>query len=185
MDPQGTVFMNQAVGFPGDITVLHGTVRLKYQDGTPAGTKTGIYNHHVVFADINKRSLALVACSGKSAKPTVPISVMLATGEDNSIYEYAIEKAGFNGGYYIGKDHGMWFTSEIVNYSNENKTVYAVVEFDYVDGKGKTDVSPETLGVSQCDGGIGLRPPKGQKKFEFESKAMRLQHDGALFGVRK
>jgi hypothetical protein len=185
MDPQGTVFMNQASGFPGDITMLHGTVRLKYEDGTPADTKSGVYNHHVVLADVNKRPLALVACQGQSARPAVPISVMLATGEDNNIYEYAVEREDFSGGYYIGKDHGMWFTSELVNYSNENKTVFAVVDFDYVEGKGKTDVSSETLGVTQCDGNIGLRPPKGQKKFNLESKAMKLEHDGALFGVRE
>jgi len=184
MDPQGTVFMNQVTGFPGDITILHGVVRLKFEDGTIAEAKTGVYNHHVVFADTNKRPLALVACPGQAAKPVIPISVMLGTGEDNSVYEYTPDSTDFSGGYYVGKDHGLWFTSELVNYSSENKTVYAVVDFDYVEGKEKVDVSPETLGVSQCDGSIGLRAPKGEKKFEFKSKSMKFQHDGALFGIR-
>jgi hypothetical protein len=185
MDPQGTVFMNQAMGFPNDITILHGQLKLLYQDGKLADTKSGIYNHHVVFIDTNKRPLAVVACPGQSAKPAVPVSVMLATGEDGAIYDYAPDDAKFNGGYYVGKDHGIWFTSELVNYSNENKTVYAVAEFDYVDGKGKFDVTSETLSVSQCDGGIGIHPPKGQTKFEVESKSMKVEHDGSLFGIRK
>lgn len=185
MDPQGTVFMNQAIDFPGDITILHGTARLKYADGSLADVKSGIYNHHTVFADTSKRPLAVVACPGKSARPAVPISVMLATGEDNTIYQYASEDAGFNGGYYVGKQDGIWFTAEIVNYSSDNKTIYAVMEFDYVDGKGKVDVTSENLSVTQCDGSIGIRPPKGQKKFDIESKPMKVEHDGALFGIRK
>jgi hypothetical protein len=185
MDPQGTTFMNQAKGFPTNLTILRGQVGLKYQDGSVADAKTGVYSHHVVFVDTYKRPRVIAACPGKTGVPAIPISVVLATGEDKNYYQYAAETEGFDGGYFVGKDDAIWFTSELVNYANKNQTVYAVAEFDFIDGKAKLDVSSETLSVSQCDGGIGIRPPPGQKVFEIASKAMTVESDGNVFGVRK
>jgi hypothetical protein len=185
MDPQGTVFMNQAKGFPGDITMVNGSVTLKYQDGSEANAKTGVYAHHVVFIDTNKRPRVVASCPGKTGTPPVPVSVMLATGEDRGLYQYAPESETFDGGYYVGKEDGIWFTSELVNYASRNQTVYAVAEFDYIEGKSKKDVTSETLSVSQCDGGIGIRPPKGAKIFEVTGKPMTVETDGEIFGIRK
>jgi len=177
--------MNQATGFPSDITILRGLVSLKYENGTIANVKNGVYNHHTVFVDTAKRPIAVSSCPGKAAHPAVPVSVMVATGEDGNIYHYAPEDPSFSGGYNVGKSDGIWFTAEIVNYWNVKKQVYAIAEIDYVPGIAKMDVTSETLSVTQCDGSVGIRPPPGQKKFSMESKPMKVEHDGNIFGVRK
>jgi hypothetical protein len=89
---------------------------LRYEDGKPANVSNGIYNHHVVFADTFKAPLALVACPGQKPKAGLPISIFVATGEEGNSYTYtADEAANFDGGYYIGKDHGISLFAEIVN----------------------------------------------------------------------
>jgi hypothetical protein len=185
MDPQGTSFINQAAAFPKDITILNAVVKLKYEDGKIASVANGIYNHHVAFADTNKAPPGLVACPGAKAKAGLPISVFVATGEDGNSYTYSVDTADFDGGYFIGKDDGIFLTAEIVNYTNNTKKIYAVVDMTFTNGRAKLDVSSETLSVTQCDGSIGIRPKDGQKKFTVESKNMTVQMDGYIFGVRK
>ncbi|KAF2664895.1 hypothetical protein BT63DRAFT_459512 [Microthyrium microscopicum] len=184
MDPAGTTFATQAENFPGDMTVLKGSVSLVYEDGSPADVNTGVYNHHVVFADTAKRPVALVSCPNQKAKFTLPISVFLAVGEDGGKYLYAQDDPTFDGGYYVAKGDIMYLTAELVNYTNEKKLVYAKVDFEYLPGKGKLEVTSENLSVTNCDGSIGIRPEKGQKKFSVASKGMTFQRDGYMFGIR-
>lgn len=115
MDPQGTSFITQAANFPKDINILSAEVKLRYEDGSLAGVGNGIYNHHVVFADAYKAPLALVACPGQKPKAGIPISVFVATGEDGNSYKFANDAADFDGGYYIGPNHDIFLTAEIVN----------------------------------------------------------------------
>jgi len=184
MDPQGTTFMNRADSFPGDITILSAKVSLVFEDGKTADAKNGIYNHHVVFTDTDKRPIALLACPGQKAKPALPVSVTVGTGEENTSFQYAPESGEIDGGYYVGKRDTLLLAAELVNYSSEKKRVYALIDIDYVPGKGKSDISSETVQVGMCGGAIGIRPPPGQKKFSMASKAMTVQYDGYIFGIR-
>jgi hypothetical protein len=125
MDPQGTSFITQAAEFPKDITILNAFVKLRYEDGKVANVGNRIYNHHVVFADTTKAPPALVACPKAKPKPGILISVFVGTGEDGIIYGYTSGTSEFDGGYYIGKQDGMFLTAEIVNYTNDTKKIYA------------------------------------------------------------
>jgi hypothetical protein len=185
MDPGGTTFMNKAIGFPSDITLLDAVVHLVYEDGSPASVANGIYNHHIAFQDTTKKPPAMVACPGQAAKNSVPTSVFVATGEDGNSYHYAPDIPDFNSGYYIGPNDGIGVFAEIVNYTNQTKKIFASVEYNYVPGKPKYDVSGATLSVTQCDGAnVGIHPPKGQKVFEVNSKDMKVEMDGYIFAVR-
>lgn len=176
--------MNKA-DFPKDITLLNAVVYLVYADGSPAGLANGIYNHHIAFQDTSKKPPAMAACPGAVAKNSVPTSVFVATGEDGNRYDYTPDIPDFDGGYYIGPKDGVAVFAEIVNYTNDTKKIYAKVEYNYVSGKRKYDVSGATLSVTQCDGAnTAIRPPAGQKVFAISSKDMKVDMDGYIFGVR-
>ncbi|KAF2670691.1 hypothetical protein BT63DRAFT_439670 [Microthyrium microscopicum] len=186
MDPGGTSFMNKITDFPKDISLLDAVVKLVYEDGSPAAVANGIYNHHVAFLNTAKLPPAMAACPGQAAKLGVPVSVFVATGEDGNSYNYTPDLPGFNSGYYIGPNDGIAVLAEIVNYTNETKKVYASVDYNYVSGKPKYDVSSVTLSVTQCNSNanVGIKPEKGQMVFGMASKNMTVQMDGYIFAVR-
>jgi hypothetical protein len=185
MDPGGTTFMNKINDFPKDISLLDAVVHLVYEDGSPASVGNGIYNHHIAFQDTSKKPPVMVACPGQSAKSGVPTSVFVATGEDGNSYQYAPDIPDFSSGYYIGPNDGIAVFAEIVNYSNQTKRLFANVEYNYVPGKPKFDVSGAIISVTQCDGGnVGIHAEKGQKVFAVKSKDMKVTMDGYIFAVR-
>ena len=186
MDPGGTSFTNKITSFPRDITLLDATVKLVYEDGSPASVANGIYNHHIAFQDTAKKPPAMAACPGKPAKLSVPISVFVASGEDGNSYNYAPRLPDFNSGYYIGPKDGIAVMAEIINYSNKTRKIFANVKYNYVPGKPKYDVSSVTLSVTQCEANanVGIKPEKGQKVFSMASKNMTIQMDGYIFAVR-
>ncbi|RDI85061.1 hypothetical protein Vi05172_g5044 [Venturia inaequalis] len=62
MDPKGNSWTNIAGGLPSDITVLSANTTLQYEDGSNAGLETGVYNHHVMFGDVTRRSIVPLVC---------------------------------------------------------------------------------------------------------------------------
>ena len=89
-------------------------------------------------------------------------------------------------GYYVSPGDEILVNAEVVNLTNDTKTIYALIDIEYVPGKAKLEASPVTLSVGQCDGGgIGLTPTEGAKKWNLESKPMTIQSDGYIFAIRK
>jgi hypothetical protein len=186
MDPQGTSFDTRAE-FPSDISLLYALVTLVNEDGSPATITNGVYNHHIAIADISKSPVLLTSCPGEKPKPSLSISVFAGVGEDKGAYTYSTKDDKLNGGYYISKNDTVFLTAEFVNYTNDTKSLYAVVDVQYAPGKSNLDVTSETLSVTQCDGtgkGIGIRPDN-KKVFGATSKNMTLQQDGYIFDVRE
>ncbi|TID14066.1 Structural maintenance of chromosomes protein 4 [Venturia nashicola] len=185
MDPGATSFMNK-IDFPKDITLIDIKLYPVYEDGSPANTSNGVYNHHVAFSDTSKRPTAIAACPGQSAKSGIPLSVFAGTGEDSTSFNYAPDLPDFEGGYYIGPNHGTSVAAELINKTNDPKKVYVKAVFNYVQGKKQYDVSGATLSVTQCDAQNSqlIRPPKGQKIFAVTSKDMTLTKDGYIFDLK-
>ncbi|KAE9985848.1 hypothetical protein BLS_004528 [Venturia inaequalis] len=184
MDPGATSFLNK-VDFPKDITLLDAVVSLVYEDGSPANVSNGVYNHHIAFQDSAKKPTAMVACPGQAPKSSIPLSVFVGVGEDGNSFNYAPNLPDFDGGYYIGPDHSISTVSELINSTNEKKRVFAKVEFNYVQGKRKYDVSSVITSVTQCDGASSaIRPPPGVKVFSVKSKDLTIASDGVIFAVR-
>lgn len=185
MDPGRRTFMNKVTTFLTDISLLDTVVKLVYEDGSSATVDNSIYNHHIAFQDTAKKTPAIVACPGQAAKNSVPTSVLVATGEDGNSYHYAPGLPDFDSGYFIGPNDGIGVFTEIVKYTNQTKRIYASVDYNYVPGKPKFDVSGVTLSVIQCDGAqVGIKPQKGQKVFSVNSKHMKVEMDGYIFAFR-
>lgn len=79
---------------------------------------------------------------------------------------------------------------DLVNYTNETKSVYWVVDVQFVDGKpeGHQEAVTQLWNVGQCDGKTGFNAPKpkpGQSKFALASKNMTMVQDGTFLAFRK
>jgi hypothetical protein len=165
---------------------LYAKVSLANPDGTPATVSSGVYNHHVVLADAHKIPLGFVACPGAKAGGSMPISIFASAGEEGGEFHYTTGDPDFSGGYYIPNGDRIFLTTEVVNYNDQPKTIFAVLDMEYIPGRTKYEVSTESISVTQCDGtGTGIKPQPGQKKFEATSKEMTIQMDGFIFGSSK
>jgi hypothetical protein len=189
MDPQGTTWQNMLAGFPSDITLLETNTYLVYQNGSAAGISTGVYNHHVTMGDVSRPPVLIASCPGQPPKSSLKLQIFAGVGEDKGRYIYTDQSSdSFSGGYYIGNGDKIFFTSEIVNYSKEEKHLFALIDIEYKAGKAPNgfDVTSETLSVNQCEGdNKGIRPQGDQKKFSVTSKPMTLNVDGFIMNQRE
>jgi hypothetical protein len=81
----------------------------------------------------------------------------------------------------------MIMAGEVVNYTNDTKTIYTVSDIEYIPGKpkGLLNVAIMIASVDQCDGGkMGLKVPEGKTKFDFTSKDMVITGDGWILTRR-
>jgi hypothetical protein len=189
-DPQGTQWTNILDNFPSDITILSTETFLVYQNGSAAGINTGVYNHHIAIADISKPPVLIASCPGQPPKSSLKIQVFAGVGEDKGRYVYTETKANntFQGGYYVTKGDKIFMTTELVNYSNQAKQLYAIIDIEYTSGKISNgfDVTSETLSVVQCDtSDKGIKPKGSQKVFSVLSKPMTLNVDGYIMNQRE
>lgn len=79
---------------------------------------------------------------------------------------------------------------DIVNYTNETKTVYSLIDVQYVEGKpvGHMEAVTQLWSIGQCEGQLGFDIPKpkaGQKKFALKSQTMTMAQDGTFLAFRK
>jgi hypothetical protein len=184
MDPQGTSFDARAE-FPTDISILSAVVTLVNKDSSPATIANGVYNHHIAIADVSKSPVLLTSCPGAGPRSSIPLSVFTGVGEDKGAYTYTTKDGKLNSGYYIGKNDTVFLTAEIVNYTNDTKSLYAVVDLQYTPGNSNLDVTSETLSVTQCEGDGKAIRPENKMIFGATSKNLTLQHDGYIFDVRE
>jgi len=185
MDPQGTAWWS-TVQFPTDLTLLQSKVNIIFANGSAASVGSGVYNHHAVFVDADKKPDAILACPGKPAVPSVPVSLVAAVGEEGGDYKYAESSGKFESGYYVKKNDRFLFMAELVNYTNDTRVVYTQVDMEYVDGKIGMDSFAEALNLAACDGsGTGIRPAPGQMRLEAKSKQMTAVMDGYFLNMRK
>jgi hypothetical protein len=171
-------------GFPEDITILSTTTTLQYLNGTEAVVSNGVYNHHVGIADVNRPPVLIIKCPDGKAEPSVEVSMFAGVGEDRGRYVYRTKDDTIKGGFYLGKNPKVLALMEVINYSNVDKQVYAVVDMEYSKGAvpGGMEVSPEILSVTQCSGTDQmLRPSHGEKIFSVKSKDMTVNLDGYAF----
>jgi hypothetical protein len=77
----------------------------------------------------------------------------------------------------------------VVNYNNEEKTVYIIGEMEYLPGKaaGYLLSSSHTINIGLCTGvnGVDIRPPPGQKRFTVEGKDIIIARNGYFINTRK
>jgi hypothetical protein len=185
LDPQGTSYYTQAANFPQDISLLHTAVYSAKEDGTPSTPADGLYDHHIVLADATKKPQPVVGCPGARPGASMPLSIFSAAGQEGGESLYEAPDNNYKTGFYIGKGDTVFLTAELVNYTNQTKNTFAILDMEYVAGDIDYDTTSEAISVTQCDGtGTGIKPASGQKKFAAKSKEMEIQVDGFIFGIR-
>lgn len=188
MDKNSQQITQIATGLPQDVLILSTESKMTYADGTEADINNGYYNHHYIIMDANKMSLKTqFACdNGKNAG--MPVAPFAGASESNRDLYFVSPENKFNGGYYIGKGDAIMISAEVVNYTNDTKTLYSVSEMEYVPGrpKGALDVSLQVIDVGACvpatNGMMAgmVMPPKDKKTFSLDSRAVTVQQDGSI-----
>jgi hypothetical protein len=190
MDPAGTAWNYAADSdFPRDITILRANATVVFEDGSEANTKSGIYNHHLLFVDQNKVVPSVIAC-GDTPSYGIRASLFAGGSEDKGDVYYSTPDGMFDAGYYIGPDHEIIMGGDVVNYNLDQKTIYSVTELEFIRGKpeGFLESSVQVFNVAQCDSksnGV-FNIPKEQKKWEMKTRTpMTVSKDGYIVSIRK
>jgi hypothetical protein len=200
MDPTGTAYMYTASSeFPRNVTIVENHVSIVYQNGTRANARTGVYQHHLFFADVSKRKIDPLVCKNWqmpqisnpfSLNSGAPISVFAGSAEDDSTISFVpgtsqitekptailTENTGeLRSGYYVDKGDKIMMSVDLVNYRIYPQYIYVAVEFEYTEGKPHNfvDTHVATINVGMCNGTSGLiNAPQGVDKWTITSKEM-------------
>jgi hypothetical protein len=76
MDPNGQTFtVSIAKGtFCKGCTILQGRAGLEYQDGSPADLSRGVYNHHTIAMNLQKKTRPFInQCDSKAAFSSIKV----------------------------------------------------------------------------------------------------------------
>jgi hypothetical protein len=149
------------------------------ENGSQIILKGGLYNHHNVFFNINKRPPRILTCSNGVAQDILPMSVFMGGATEVGDMTYSDGKS--NTGYYIGKNDKIVFNLDIVNYTNNTREVVSVTEMEYIPGKptGLMDATQQLINPTMCDGNNSGSVSGGHNaKFTLESKEMIFLSDG-------
>ncbi|KAE9967906.1 hypothetical protein EG328_007910 [Venturia inaequalis] len=190
-DPGGTAWNYIGGDLPKDITLLSANVSVVYADGSLIGTSNGLYNHHLLVVDLSKKPPTIATCpSGRGAEPP-GLSMWAGSSEDKGGSMFTTDDGKFNSGYYVGKDDKVTMAGDIVNFTNEKKIVYTMIDIQYVEGKpeGHQEAVTQLWNVGQCEGEgkVGFDIPKprpDQKKFALRSQNMTMVQDGTFLAFR-
>jgi len=192
MDPSGTGYTD-LVGndFPRDALILDGTSLLVNETFQPAIVDDGIYNHHTLFTDLNKRPVSWLACNG-SPLPEAPGAVFLGSGSDDNINRYNSPDNQIKSGFYVGKKDTIFFGLDVVNYHDRERTLYMVNEIEYYPGmpEGYTHAQNHVVPLGLCDGLLSvmsannIHAPVNEKKFTLQGKnEIEVTRDGHLIAT--
>src|ERR1700712_3470440 len=137
MDPLGTAWNYLADGFPRDITILKSNTTVIYADGSKADVTNGIYSHHTYMSNIDKTIPVWFTCGSRNSMFTslLPGSLFVGGSEDRYGGYFTTPDGSFNSGYYIGQKDKLVLNGDLVNSSDESKTVYTLNEIEYIPGK--------------------------------------------------
>jgi len=195
MDPAGTGYNNLAgPDFPRDVMLIDSWSGLINETGGKAMLEDGIYNHHIVYMDVSKKTTApWLACNGK-AIPEMPGGFFMGAGSEDAVKYNFGNDPKVKAGYYIGKNDAITFGMDIVNYRNEEKTLYIVTEMEFLPGKpeGYVHAQSRIIPMGLCDGVAGfmsagnVHPAVGKTKFVLEGKNdITIMEDGHLINTSK
>jgi hypothetical protein len=148
-----------------------------------------IYNHHVVFIELNKSLKSAFTCDTGAAPRTVAMSILFGGATEVSTTRYGTVGSELKTGYYIGNDRKMLNMFDVVNYNNVERTIYVQSELEYLPGKpeGFVDTGLQLLNPGICGGqqGVAIQVPKGAQKFQVNSTGILVASDGYIVSMSK
>jgi len=184
MDPSGVQINRPLDGFCNNCTVLYGKATLHFENGTKATADAGVYEHHIVVVDLNKRLIPFYLCDGqKGFLGTFPASGFIVSGNDEAQNLFTTPDAKFNSGYLIYKAPRLAMQAELVNYRMEPQKVMIAMEYEYLDGqpKGPADSAVSLFSVTGC--GFPDYHPK-ERKYNMTSAAIPMPADGYIINAK-
>jgi hypothetical protein len=186
MDPNGIQVVGILNGFCSECTVLYGKASLYYKNGTKAGVLQGVYEHHIVVVDMNKRTFPFYFCEGqKGFLGTFPAAGFIVSGNDEAANYYTTPDGKFKSGYSIGKWNTMTLQAELVNYLQTPQEVYIVTEYEYIPRDPTyNDASVSLFSVTGC-GFPDYHAPKDQLQYNATSAAVKSPMDGHIINASK
>jgi hypothetical protein len=164
MDPAGTAFVYLAgKGFPKDATFLSTDVKLRFENGTNTKPRDGIYQHHLLFADLSKTPSKYFNCGPQSLWQSITsigkdlpglLSIFAGGAEDGRKIMYTNGNGSFNSGYYIGPRDNILIQLDIVNSKKYQQTVFVDLDVEYIEGKvpEAMESAMQVVGVGFCGG---------------------------------
>lgn len=188
MDPGGTAWNYIASDWPKDVTVLRANSSVVYADGREIGFHNGLYNHHLLLMDLTKPSPTIGRCPNGRAIEPPGFNMFAGSSEDKggAFYHLGTAQPDLTG-YYVRPADSVLMLGDVVNYTPEPKTVYALNDLEYVDGRppGTLEAVTQLWSVGACDGNIGfVTPPLGQTKFKLSSRRIAIVEDGRFLAFR-
>lgn len=141
-------------GICADCTVISGKTDITYEDGSRANIATGVYTHHILLFDQNKRPIDFVSfCPGHYDAPVTVRSPFgngfLGGGVDEFTTYYTTPDGKLDSGYYI-KDNAFLLQMEVVNYNNATQPVYLTMDYEYLPGKPDKEAMSTLLTITGC-----------------------------------
>jgi hypothetical protein len=189
MDPHGTGYSYMAGDdFPRDVTILETKSEIVNEQFKRADLAEGLYNHHNVFYDISHSTTPILQCD-TAPKSALASSLFMGGATEVSTTRFAVKDGSFKSGFYLGKNDKISIVVDVVNYRNNERTVYSVSEIEYIPGKIEDLLPAElaTINIGTCGDQIGtsIYAPKGQTKFSISGKEITMAQDGYLVNFRK
>jgi hypothetical protein len=153
----------------GDCTIISGMVGLQFEDGTPADVSKGVYIHHILASNTNKRVEPFVSsCDTSGDVQTIrrpaPVAAGFVGGSDDNINDptvYGTRDGSIEGGYWLGKGESLAVTADLVNLEKKEKTVYVTYDLEYVPGHVGADALGSLISVTGCGGRRIATPASG------------------------
>jgi hypothetical protein len=164
-----------------DCMVLTNNVSLEFEDHLIADVAHGIYDHHVVLMDMGKFGRAITCPSNSTSAFKGPKSPGIFGS-----HLYTSTDGNFKSGYYMkeSKTPKLAMNVDLMNYNKDPKTVYIVLESEYIPGKpdGYLDVQTLVLSAAPC-AQLQFKLPAPQ--YSVTSGAWIVPHDGYLVNSSK
>jgi hypothetical protein len=200
MDKKSEVLVRQLKGIPQNAAILSGRMDTVAEDGSKLDVAQGIYIHHLLVADIGKTVAPFAACpGGPHTQENIPNFIayqvvnavgagLIQSGNDQvgDANKYYTDQKGVKSAFMTSYDDAFLMEAEIVNYNQENTTVYLQFETEYLPEKpaGFMDASTVLFSATGC-GNPGYRPAAGQKAYNYTSKPFIMDRDGIIINNRE
>jgi hypothetical protein len=199
MDPKSDAIIRTLKGLPDNAAILSGRLDTVFEDGSKADVSSGIYIHHLLVADVGKKTAPFAFCPNghnqKAALPWVASHIvesvgagLIQSGNDQvgTPNIYAAVKGDKKAAFLTGWDDTFLMEAEIVNYNQENTTIYLTMETEYLTEKpaGYLDSSTVIFSATGCEP-PSYHPPKDKKQYNFTSDGFQMTYDGWVINSRK
>ncbi|QDS74106.1 hypothetical protein FKW77_009732 [Venturia effusa] len=145
----------------GPCTVYAGKLGVMFADGTPATPEKGIYIHHVLTTDVNKRTEPFLSACNAPTRAGFSVSSLrpgssgfVGVGEDSGDHPvlYTTEDGTVDAGYHIKQGEKFEANVVLVNYNKEPKNVLVTYDLEWSPGLVGANTKGMLIAINQCMG---------------------------------